>query len=83
MQSQSEKSISKEDLDQACWPIFEQLMAELGDRYHNWLVVIEPESGNYFLGQDDQETLARARKKFPHSVFFAYRLAENPATDTL
>ena len=74
---------SKEDLDKACWPIFERLMAELGDRYQNWIVVIEPESKTYFLGQDDHEVLSRARKRFPRAQFFAYRLSEDPSIDRL
>jgi hypothetical protein len=59
------------------------LLEELGDRYHNWLVVVEPESQDYFLGQDDYEILARARKKHPKAVFFTYRLSDNPAVDFL
>jgi hypothetical protein len=74
---------SKEDLDRACWPIFEKLMAELGERYRNWIVVIEPESETYFLGQDDHEVLSRARKRFPRAQFFAYRMSEDPAIDRL
>lgn len=74
---------SREELDKRCYPIFEQLMSELVDRYRDWLVVIEPESREYFLGQDDLEVLARARKKHPSGVFFAYRLSENPAVDCL
>ncbi|MBI2809419.1 MAG: hypothetical protein HYX67_01115 [Candidatus Melainabacteria bacterium] len=77
------KDIDMEELDRACWPIFQQLMEELGERYQNWIVVIEPVSKEYFLGQDDQEVLSRARKKHPHGVFFAYRLNENPAIDSL
>ncbi len=74
---------SREELDKRCYPIFERLMSELLDRYRNWLVVIEPESQEYFLGQDDLEVLARARKKHPSGLFFAYRLSENPAVDYL
>lgn len=75
--------LSAEELDDACWPIFQRLMDELGDRYQNWLVVIEPNSADYFLGQDDHEVLARARKRHPHGSFFAYRLNKDPVIDTL
>jgi len=77
------KKMNAEELDEACWPIFEKLMIELGDRYQNWLVVIEPTSSDYFLGQDDHEVLARARKRHPHGSFFAYRLNKDPVIDTL
>lgn len=75
--------LTKEELDAACWPIFERLMGELGDLYQNWLVVIEPETGDYFLGQDDHEVLSRARKKHPQKSFFAYKLSDNPIVDVL
>jgi hypothetical protein len=76
-------AFSGEELDQRCYPIFERLLSELGDRYQNWLLVIEPDSEEYFLGQDDYEVLARARKKHPRAVFFTYRMNENPAVDYL
>ena len=78
-----DQKLSRDELDRKCWPIFERLLAELGERYRNWLVVIEPESEDYFLGQDDYEILARARKKHPKAVFFTYRLSDNPAVDYL
>jgi hypothetical protein len=81
--SLANKIYSREELDQLCWPVFERLVTELGERYQNWIVVIEPETGEYFLGLDDYEVLNRARKRHPRSQFFAYRLSENPAVDTL
>lgn len=79
----SNKNYCREDLDKLCWPVFERLMSELGERYQNWIVVIEPETGEYFLGLDDYEVLNRARKRHPRAQFFAYRLSENPAVDVL
>ena len=79
----SSQKLSRNELDQRCWPIFQRLLAELGDRYRNWLIAIEPDSEDYFLGQDDYEILARARKAHPKAVFFTYRLSENPAVDYL
>ena len=74
---------SKDELDANCWPIFERLYAELGENYRDWLVAIEPDSEDYFLGQDDYEVLARARKRHPKAVFFTYRLSPDPAVDRL
>jgi hypothetical protein len=81
--SQGGDPAARQALDEKCWPIFEKLTHELGDRYLNWLVAIEPESGEYFLGQDDLDVLSRARKKYPGGTFFAYRLGKNPAVDYL
>lgn len=75
--------LSKEELDKKCWPVFERLRQDLSGRFNGWLVVIEPDTQEYFLGQDDYEILARARKKHPKAVFFTYRLSDNPAVDYL
>ena len=75
--------LSKDDLDQACWPVFQRLVSELGERYANWIVFIEPQSGSYFLGQDDDEILARARKRYPAAQFFGYRLNDDTYVDRL
>lgn len=77
------KIYSREELDKTCFPTFERLYLELGERYKDWIVAIEPETGDYFIGLDDYEVLNRARKKYPRSQFFAYRLSDNPAADTL
>lgn len=81
--NRGKKVYTREELDEACFPIFERLYAELGERYRDWIVAIEPESGDYFIGLDDYEVLNRARKKHIRSQFFAYRLSENPAVDQL
>lgn len=75
--------LTREELDKICFPTYERLFAELGERYRDWIVAIEPETGDYFIGLDDYEVLNRARKKYPRSQFFAYRLSENPAVDIL
>jgi hypothetical protein len=74
---------TKEELDRICYPVFHQLMTELGARYKDWIVMIEPQTKEYFLGQDDHEILSRACKKYPKGKFFGYRLSESPAVDEL
>jgi len=73
----------KEELDRICYPVFQRLMADLGMRYKDWIVMIEPESKEYFLGQDAHEILTRACKKYPKGKFFGYRLNTDPSVDEL
>gem|GEM_PF-1883270 len=75
--------LSREELDRKCWPVFERLRAELGASYRDWLVVIEPETQEYFLGQDDSRSSPAPGRNTPKSVFFTYRLSDNPAVDYL
>ena len=76
-------SHTKDELDRICYPVFQRLMSELGPRYKDWIVMIEPKTKEYFLGQDDHEILARACKKYPKGKFFGYRLSEQPTVDEL
>jgi hypothetical protein len=76
-------TFDKYQLDRACFPIFEKLRTELGDRYCNWVVAIEPQTEDYFLGQDSEEVLERARATHPTAKFFAYRFSEDTAVDRL
>ncbi len=55
------RSYAGDELDRLCHPIFEKLYSELGERYRDWIVAIEPETGDYFIGLDDYEVLNRAR----------------------
>ncbi len=68
------RDYSQKELEARCRPVFEKIMSELGNQYGGWLVAIEPDSGDYLLGQDDYEILSRARKKHPDSVFLILRL---------
>lgn len=77
------KSYSREELDRLCFPIFQRLYEQFSERYQDWIIAIEPDTGDYFIGLDDYEVLNRARKKYPRAQFFAYRLSENPAVDSL
>ncbi|MFQ6121203.1 MAG: hypothetical protein ACE5KE_15105 [Methanosarcinales archaeon] len=38
------------------------------------IVAIEPETGNWFLGKNVLEALKKARKKYPHGIFYFVRV---------
>jgi len=38
------------------------------------IAVIEPETGNYFLGKTLTETLRKAKTKYPDKVFYSIRI---------
>jgi hypothetical protein len=59
-----------------CRVIFERVQPELIKAHYDWFIVIEPESGDYFIDLD--ETLARqkARAKHPHAKRLIMRLNE-------
>ena len=41
------------------------------------IAVIEPETGDYFLGKTLTEATKRARKKYPNKIFYAIRIGSS------
>ncbi len=54
--------------------IFEALDPELGEKYRGWFMVIEVDSGDYFIGETEMEANQQARAKHPGKVFFMGRI---------
>lgn len=55
-----------------CWVIFESLKSEIFDKYYGWYIAIEPNSGDYFIDQDQEVASKMAREKHPdviHQIF--------------
>ncbi len=49
-----------------CWVIFERLKSEILDKYYGWYIAIEPDSGDYFIDQDQEVASKMAKEKYPH-----------------
>jgi hypothetical protein len=52
----------------------DELRSKLESRYNGKIVVIDAESGDYFLGEDLHEANEKARKKYPNNVFYAVKV---------
>ena len=48
----------------------DQLRQKLEPRYAGKIVAIDPESGDWFVGETLEEATARGRKKHPDSLFY-------------
>ncbi len=48
---------------QRCQMVFDRLKPELLETHYNWFMAIEPESGDYFLHQDEEIATQMARQK--------------------
>src|SRR5881227_2273662 len=57
----------------------ERLKADLEKSYMHHYVVIEPESGDYFLGQTLSEATARARAAHPNRLGYIMRVGHRAA----
>jgi len=41
------------------------------------IAVIDPETGDYFIGRSLTEALAKGKKKYPHKVFYSIRIGSS------
>ena len=55
----------RKELHQRCWQIFERLQPELIKTHYNWLISIEPESGNYLIEPDMMAMMNKIRQTYP------------------
>ena len=52
----------------------EKLRSKLEPHHNGEIVVIDVESGDYFLGQNLHEANEKARKKHPNNIFYAIKV---------
>lgn len=72
----AKRKTEREIFAQRCREIFQRVYPELIQKYYDWFIYIEPNSGQYFI--DPERTLARqkAKEKYPTAVLMAMCLNE-------
>jgi hypothetical protein len=55
---------------------FEQVAPQLIDDHYNWFIIIEPNSGDYFIDPDEEVAYQKARQKYPSGWVVIFRLNE-------
>ncbi|GAB4286451.1 MAG: hypothetical protein Fur0025_18950 [Oscillatoriaceae cyanobacterium] len=68
-----------QELMKRCDEIFEAAKPQLIEDYYDWFMVIEPESGDYFIDPDDKVAVQKAREKHPNARRAVYRINETGA----
>ena len=56
--------------------IFERARPELIKEHYGWYIAIEPDSGDYFIDQDQEVASKMAREKYPHVIHHIYGINE-------
>jgi len=64
---------------QRCRLIFDRVRPELIDDHYDWFIVIEPDSGDYFIDASQEEADQKARHQHPDAWLGAFRLNETGA----
>lgn len=59
--------------------VFEQISPQLIDNCYNWFMIIEPNSGDYFIDADEQVAYQKARQKYPIGWVVTFRINDTGA----
>lgn len=72
----SEAQAESEAFYQRCRAIFDRVCPELIADHYNWYIIIEPDTGDYVIDQDDMTALQKLREKQPTGKVMTMRLNE-------
>ena len=75
-QDKARRRAENEAFVQRCRAIFWQVYPELVTNYYNWSIMIEPDSGDYFIDPDPESAFQKARQKHPKARILEKRLNE-------
>ncbi|MUG91789.1 hypothetical protein F7734_04580 [Scytonema sp. UIC 10036] len=63
--------------------IFNRVKPELMQTHYNWYITIEPDSGEYFVNQDEMEGAFLAHEKYPGAKLYTFRINETGVCGTV
>ncbi|MCL1470809.1 hypothetical protein [Argonema antarcticum] len=70
------RQAEKDARSQRYYEIFAQVSPQLIENHYNWFIVIEPNSGDYFIDTDEEVAVQKARQKYPSGMVGIMRLNE-------
>ncbi|MGD1913541.1 MAG: hypothetical protein ACFB2X_22685 [Rivularia sp. (in: cyanobacteria)] len=68
---------------QRCKPVFDKVQPELIKTHHNWYMAVEPESGDYFVNENEMNAIKMSREKYPKSPVFVFKINETGVAGTI
>lgn len=68
-----------EELDRLGWARYEEIRGDLEARHHGEYVMIEVDSGDYFVGRTPEEALRQAQAAHPGKAFYLIRIGYKAA----
>jgi hypothetical protein len=63
--------------------VFDRVYPHLIDEHYNWFIVIEPNSGDYFIDPDIEIAEQKARQKYTNGWIVTFRLNQTGACDRI
>lgn len=62
-----------------CRAIYRRLLPALIAKHRGKVIAIEPESGDYFLGENLEDASAKALAQYPNRLFGFFQVDDSPA----
>ncbi len=66
-----------------CRKVFDKVQPELIKDHYNWFIIIEPESGDYFIDENEKVALTKSRAKHPRKKCIIMRINERGTCGTI
>ncbi len=82
-EEKARRQTEDELFSQRCRMIFDKVKPELIQDHYDWFIVIEPESGDYFIDPDENVARAKAFEKHPDKMRLIMRLNESGTCGTI
>jgi hypothetical protein len=73
------RKAEREEFYQRCVKIFDGVCPELIEDHYNWFIVIEPNSGDYFIDIDEEVAAQKAGEQHPNTRLGTFRLNKTGA----
>lgn len=83
-EQKAQRKAEREAFHQRCKAIFDSVQPELIKTYYNWYMVVEPDSGDYFIERNEEVAMQMARQKYPGTVpLFLFKINETGVSGTI
>lgn len=79
LEEKAQRQCKQQELYQRCYQIFARVQPQLIEKYYNWYIVIEPDSGDYFIDRDEVIASQKAQSKYPDSERLKFCINETGA----
>jgi len=70
------RPVNKREIVEKGKAIYERLREQLEPEHKGEVIVIEVESGDYFLGKNSAEAWRKAREKHPDKIYYMNRVGQ-------
>jgi hypothetical protein len=76
-EEKAKRQAEDEEFHRRCQAFFDRVLPEYIETHYGWYMVVEPDSGDYFIDSDEKVVMQKARQKHPGTVpLFFFQINE-------